>query len=141
MPDLMPTIFLGHANPLHGVPKNVYTDGWKTIGAAIHRFRTSFAVSAHWYIPGCGVTANAVLPTSHAAGTFSHELHEVASPAPGSPKLARRVKNTLSPLPVALDERWGIDHRLGRCRPTPFLRPISTWLGFTGKMTRQFFGG
>jgi 4,5-DOPA dioxygenase extradiol len=28
MPDLMPTIFLGHGNPMNAVSKNVYTDGW-----------------------------------------------------------------------------------------------------------------
>lgn len=110
MPDLMPIIFFGHGNPMNAVSKNVYTDGWKTIGTSIPRPRAILAVSAHWYIPGCGVTANAVPPTIHDFGGFPHELYEVAYPAPGSPELARRVKDLLSPLEVPLDESWGLDH-------------------------------
>jgi len=30
--------------------------------------------------------------------------------APGSPALARRVQELLAPLPVNLDEEWGLDH-------------------------------
>lgn len=31
-------------------------------------------------------------------------------PAPGDPQLARRVQKILSPLPVRLEEGWGLDH-------------------------------
>jgi 4,5-DOPA dioxygenase extradiol len=31
-------------------------------------------------------------------------------PAPGDPKLARRVQALLEPLPVTLDDSWGLDH-------------------------------
>ena len=31
-------------------------------------------------------------------------------PAPGDPNLARRVKEMLAPLPVRLDNSWGLDH-------------------------------
>jgi 4,5-DOPA dioxygenase extradiol len=110
MPDLMPTIFFGHGNPMNAVSKNAYTDGWAATGRSIPRPRAVLAVSAHWYIPGCGVTANAAPPTIHDFGGFPQELYEVAYPAPGSPELARRVKNLLSPLEVPLDESWGIDH-------------------------------
>lgn len=110
MSDLMPTIFFGHGNPMNAVSKNIYTDGWKTIGTSIPRPRAILAVSAHWYIPGCGVTVNAAPPTIHDFGGFPHELYEVNYPAPGSPELARRVKDLLSPLDLPLDESWGLDH-------------------------------
>lgn len=110
MPDLMPTIFFGHGNPMNAVSKNVYTDGWKAIGTSIPRPRAILAVSAHWYTPSCGVTAHAAPPTIHDFGGFPRELYEVNYPAPGSPELARRVKQLLSPLEVPLDESWGLDH-------------------------------
>ena len=34
-------------------------------------------------------------------------------PAPGDPDLARRVQAMLAPLPVKLDNSWGLDH--GTC--------------------------
>jgi 4,5-DOPA dioxygenase extradiol len=37
-------------------------------------------------------------------------LYEVQYPAPGDPELARRVRKMLAPLPVALDDSWGLDH-------------------------------
>lgn len=110
MPELMPTIFFGHGNPMHAVSNNVYTDGWSAIGASLPRPRAILAVSAHWYIPGCAVTAQAAPPTIHDFGGFPRELYEVTYPAPGSPEMARRVQDLLAPLPVALDDHWGIDH-------------------------------
>lgn len=110
MPDLMPAIFFGHGNPMNAVLKNAYTDGWAAIGKSLPRPRAVLAVSAHWYTPGCGVTAHAAPPTIHDFGGFPHELYEVNYLAPGSPELARRVKDLLSPLEVPLDESWGLDH-------------------------------
>jgi 4,5-DOPA dioxygenase extradiol len=37
-------------------------------------------------------------------------LYQVQYPAPGDPELARQVKEMLAPLPVELDESWGLDH-------------------------------
>jgi 4,5-DOPA dioxygenase extradiol len=37
-------------------------------------------------------------------------LYEVAYPAPGSPELAQRIAEILAPLPVELDQSWGLDH-------------------------------
>src|SRR5581483_11438045 len=46
----------------------------------------------------------------HDFGGFPRELYQVQYPAPGDPDLARRVQQLLRPLPVALDETWGLDH-------------------------------
>ncbi|GLI37162.1 4,5-DOPA dioxygenase extradiol [Geobacter hydrogenophilus] len=110
MTDLMPAIFVGHGNPMNAIAQNAYTAGWAAIGTSIPRPRGVLAVSAHWYIAGCGVTANAVPPTIHDFGGFPKELYAVQYPAPGSLELARRVKELLSPLEVTLDESWGLDH-------------------------------
>lgn len=110
MTELMPTLFLGHGNPMNAITKNLYSAGWAAIGSSLPRPKAVLAISAHWYIPGCGVTVNSRPHTIHDFGGFPPELYDVQYPAPGSPELARRVKDLLSPVPVKLDESWGLDH-------------------------------
>jgi 4,5-DOPA dioxygenase extradiol len=110
MTALMPAIFFGHGNPMNALSRNAYTDSWASIGKSIPRPRAVLAVSAHWYIPACSVTANPVPRTIHDFGGFPRELYEVKYPAPGSPEFARQVKDLLSPASVGLDETWGLDH-------------------------------
>lgn len=52
MNTLMPTIFIGHGNPMITLSKNVYTEAWKRIGELIPRPKAILTVSAHWYIKG-----------------------------------------------------------------------------------------
>jgi len=110
MTKLMPAIFFGHGNPMNAISKNPYTEGWAAIGKSIPRPRAVLSISAHWYVPVCGVTANAAPQTIHDFGGFPQELYEVEYPAPGSPELARRVKEILSLASVALVQGWGLDH-------------------------------
>jgi 4,5-DOPA dioxygenase extradiol len=108
MADLMPVIFFGHGNPMNALSKNAYTDAWTSIGKSIPRPKAVLAVSAHWYIPACAVTANLMPLTIHDFGGFPQELYQVEYPAPGSPELAKRVKELI--VTVSLDESWGLDH-------------------------------
>lgn len=110
MPQLMPAIFLGHGNPLNAVSKNTYTDGWAAIGNSIPRPKAIISVSAHWYLPATAVTVNLEPETIHDFGGFPQKLYEVEYNAPGSPELARRVKELLKPFAVKLDTSWGLDH-------------------------------
>jgi 4,5-DOPA dioxygenase extradiol len=105
----MPAIFFGHGNPMNALADNEYTRAWAAIGEAVQP-RAVLAISAHWYVPQLAVTAMASPRTIHDFGGFPRELHEVQYPAPGSPELAQRIAGLLAPLPVNLDERWGLDH-------------------------------
>ena len=110
MTDPMPAIFFGHGNPMNALMHNAWTDGWAAIGKEIRRPRAVLSVSAHWYLPATLVTAMRSPPTIHDFGGFPRELYEVRYPAPGDPELARRIQSLLAPLPVGLDDRWGLDH-------------------------------
>jgi len=37
MPELMPSIFFGHGNPMNAVMTNGYTEAWRGIGAKTRR--------------------------------------------------------------------------------------------------------
>ena len=106
----MPAIFFGHGNPLNALLRNDYTNKWAAIGAAIPKPKAILCVSAHWYLPSTAVTAMPSPRTIHDFGGFPRELYEVKYPAPGSPELATRVGDLLAPIPVELDQRWGLDH-------------------------------
>ena len=110
MSEILPAIFFGHGNPMNALLNNTYTDGWRRIGANTPRPRAIVSISAHWFVPETGVTISTAPRTIHDFGGFPRELYQVRYPAPGDPDLARRVQKLLAPLPVALDNSWGLDH-------------------------------
>lgn len=110
MTEVMPTIFFGHGNPMNALQQNAYTEGWRKIGQTIRRPKAILCVSAHWYQPDVAVTVSTSPKTIHDFGGFPKPLYEIQYPAPGDPELAARLVKLLSPLPVHLDESWGLDH-------------------------------
>ena len=106
----MPSLFIGHGNPMNALADNPYTRAWSALGQAIPRPTAILAISAHWYVPETGVTISTAPRTLHDFGGFPGELYQVRYPAPGDPALARRVQKLLAPVPVTLDDRWGLDH-------------------------------
>jgi 4,5-DOPA dioxygenase extradiol len=108
--DRMPAVFVGHGNPMNALARNAWTEGWQRLAASIPRPRAIVAVSAHWYLPGTRVMANARPPTLHDFGGFPRALHGVEYPASGAPELAARLARLLAPTAVVLDETWGLDH-------------------------------
>ncbi|MGD0278568.1 MAG: 4,5-DOPA dioxygenase extradiol [Smithella sp.] len=106
----MPALFVGHGNPMNVIRHNQWTKGWIALGASLPRPRAILAISAHWYLPGTMVTAMTHPGTIHDFSGFPEELFAIRYPAPGDPDLAKKVQDLLSPLPVALDKEWGLDH-------------------------------
>jgi len=109
MPAL-PAIFFGHGNPMNALLDNEYTRRWSAIGQSIAKPKAILSISAHWYVPATGVTISTAPRTIHDFGGFPPELYQVKYPAPGDPDLAQRVQQLLAPVPVALDNSWGLDH-------------------------------
>jgi 4,5-DOPA dioxygenase extradiol len=110
----LPALFVGHGNPLNALATNPWTEAWSRLGREIGQLhgkpRAVLCISAHWYGPGCGVTAMVAPRTIHDFGGFPRQLFEVQYPAPGDPALAARVRSLLAPVDVALDQEWGLDH-------------------------------
>src|ERR1039458_1312033 len=105
-----PAIFFGHGNPMNAVLQNNYTEAWGAMGREMPRPKAILSISAHWFVPETGVTVTTAPRTIHAFGGLPRELYQVKYPVPGDPDLARRVQALLRPLPVKLDESWGLDH-------------------------------
>lgn len=110
MANPLPAMFFGHGNPMNALEKNSYTEAWSALGQSLPKPKAILSVSAHWYVPVTGVTISTAPRTIHDFGGFPRSLYEVQYPAPGDPELARRVQRLLSPLPVQMDESWGLDH-------------------------------
>lgn len=107
----MPALFIGHGTPMNALDDNVYTRAWAKLGSRLPRPKAILAISAHWYIPATAVTAMAFPKTIHDFGGFPDSLFQVQYPAVGSPELAQRVSDLLSPIPVLQDQgEWGLDH-------------------------------
>jgi len=95
---------------MNALAENAYTASWKSLGLKTPRPKAILSISAHWFVPGTGVTVSTAPRTIHDFGGFPRELYLVQYPAPGDPNLARRVQELLQPLPVQLDKSWGLDH-------------------------------
>jgi len=95
---------------MNALMTNRYTEAWRSIGEQTRKPEAILSISAHWYVPGTGVTISTSPRTIHDFGGFPPELFRVQYPAPGDPQLARRVQQLLAPLPVTLDNTWGLDH-------------------------------
>jgi 4,5-DOPA dioxygenase extradiol len=95
---------------MYAIQENRYTTAWRSLGQDMPRPHAVLAISAHWFVSASAVTINAAPRTIHDFGGFPRELYEVQYPAPGDPALARRVQELLSPIDVALDDSWGLDH-------------------------------
>lgn len=110
MMERMPAIFIGHGSPMIALEQNDVTRSWAKLGNAIGKPKAILVISAHWETRGTAVTAMAQPRTIHDFGAFPQPLFDVRYPAPGAPGLADQIRNLLSPMPVTLDEKWGLDH-------------------------------
>jgi 4,5-DOPA dioxygenase extradiol len=108
---IMPAAFLGHGSPVNAIDDNHYTRSWRSFAASVPAPRAVLVISAHWYTAVTAVTAMARPRTIHDLFGFGPQLQTFQYPAPGSPEIAREIRDVVKPRFVGLDEdAWGIDH-------------------------------
>ena len=108
--EKMPVLFIGHGSPMNAIEDNEFVQGWRETGSSLPRPNAILCISAHWETRGTYVTAMEKPQTIHDFGGFPKALFEVQYPAPGSPELAREIKQIIKKTDVSLDEKWGLDH-------------------------------
>lgn len=106
----MPTLFVGHGSPMNGIQDNEFSRGWVDMVKGIDLPSAVLVISAHWLTRGTLVTAMENPKTIHDFGGFPDELFQVQYPAPGSPELAKEIKQEVESIQVHLDHEWGLDH-------------------------------
>ncbi len=108
--DRMPVIFAGHGSPMNAVEDNRWSRGFASLRDLVPQPKAILVISAHWFVDGTLLTANAEPRTIHDFSGFPKVLYEVEYTAPGKPDLARRVRKLLGEDNAALNSDWGLDH-------------------------------
>lgn len=106
----MPLLFLGHGSPMNAIEENEFVQGFRGIAQKLPKPQAILCISAHWETKGTFVTAMEKPKTIHDFGGFPKALFDVQYPAPGSPALAKEVKEIMTPTLVGEDLDWGLDH-------------------------------
>ena len=107
---MMPLVFIGHGSPMNAIEDNDFTQSWVALGRALPKPEAVLVVSAHWYDRGLWVQADERPGMIYDMYGFPDELYRVVYEAPGSPRLATRVRALLGPDQVSLYQIRGFDH-------------------------------
>lgn len=106
----IPALFIGHGSPMNAIEENQFVAGFRNMAKTLPEIQAILVISAHWLTRGTAVTAMQNPKTIHDFGGFPPALFEQQYPAPGSPQLAREIKDLLQPYPITEDQDWGLDH-------------------------------
>jgi 4,5-DOPA dioxygenase extradiol len=111
----LPTLFIGHGNPMHAINDNPFKIEWQAWGQRLRANyplpRAILVVSAHWITEGWQITTASKPRTIHDFGGFPAELFAQQYPAPGSPDIAAEIMQSLPELKIQSDGgQWGLDH-------------------------------
>jgi 4,5-DOPA dioxygenase extradiol len=95
---------------MNAIERNDFHRSWSDLGHRLPKPKAVLCISAHWETRGVYVTATEKPETIHDFYGFPKALFDVQYPAPGDPRLARRVVDLVSSLKVRLDPGRGLDH-------------------------------
>ena len=107
----IPTLFVGHGNPINALYDNPFTQALNKIGNNLTKrtdIQAIMVVSAHWLTNGTFVSTKPNPETIYDFGGFPDELFKIKYPAKGSPEFAQKVKETSANIQTNND--WGLDH-------------------------------
>jgi 4,5-DOPA dioxygenase extradiol len=108
----MPSLFIGHGNPMNALANNAFTKTLEAEGARLMELNPEaiLVVSAHWLTYGTYVTVSPHPETIHDFSGFPEELFRVVYPAPGSPASAAETIDVVKMIDIKEDSEWGLDH-------------------------------
>jgi len=106
----MPALFIGHGSPMNAIEDNEFSRAWRRIAQSFPKPEAILCLSAHWETDGTYVTAMRKPRTVHDFSGFPQALFELEYPAPGDPKLAERIRQTVEGVAIKPDFDWGLDH-------------------------------
>jgi 4,5-DOPA dioxygenase extradiol len=107
----MPVLFIGHGSPMNAIDDNGYTRAVRKLGANLPRPKAILVISAHWMTEGTWITAMEKPKTIHDFYGFPQALFDVQYPAPGSPEIAKLIRESVPDPKIHADtEMWGLDH-------------------------------
>lgn len=105
----MPVLFVGHGSPMNAIERNAFSERWEALGTEMPRPEAILAVSAHWFVRGTRVNTSPSPRMVYDMYGFPDELYRVQYPCPGSPNIAKAVKELLGDT-IRTDNAWGLDH-------------------------------
>ncbi len=119
----MPSLFVGHGNPMNAIEDNRWSRAFEALGGTLPTPAAYLCISAHWYGPGVYLTGNDRPETIHDFGGFPRELFQAQYSAPGSAELASTLSSQLAKYGAQVTLSWGLDH--GTWTVMKFLRPTA----------------
>ena len=109
--ERMPVLFIGHGSPMNAIANNSYTRMLNQLAGKIPRPKAILVISAHWMTEGSWITEMESPKTIHDFYGFPEPLYQVQYPAPGSPEIAKMIRETVVNPKIHPDtEAWGLDH-------------------------------
>ena len=108
----LPTLFVSHGAPTLALAPEDTGEALARVARKLTRPEAILMVSAHWDTQRPAVSAAEQPETIYDFYGFPEALYRLTYPAPGTPPLARRVKDLLDTagLPTEIDPRRGLDH-------------------------------
>lgn len=107
---LMPTLFVGHGDPINVISNNQFTKDWERIGAELPRPTAILTVSAHWESDKSLVQVSAKPKQIYDFYGFPDNMYQLSYQAPGAPEIAAKIPELVSSVDIETTEEWGLDH-------------------------------